>query len=64
VQDPAVAGLAVEPGSITFIAQHRDLAEQGVKFEQRVTVRAGIAHSGVAVTRSGLTCWLRRAPSE
>ena len=30
VQDPAVAGLPVEPGSITLVAQRRDLTEQGI----------------------------------
>ena len=64
VQDPAVAGFLVEPCGITFIAKRGDLAEQGVEFEQRVSVRADVAHSGVAVSRSGLTCWLRSAPSE
>jgi len=64
VQDPAVAGLPVEPGSIALITHRRDLAEQGVKFEQRVTIPADVAYSGVAAIRSGLTCWLRSAPSE
>lgn len=64
VKDPAVAGLPVETGSIALITQRCDLAEQGVKFEQCVTIRADVAHSGVALTRSRLTCRLRSAPSE
>jgi hypothetical protein len=46
VQDPALAGLAVEPGGVTFITQRRDLAEQGVEFEQCVTVRADVVAAG------------------
>ena len=64
MQNPAVAGILVEPLSIAIITQHREFAEQGVEFQQRVTVRADIAHSGVAATRWGLTCWLISAPSE
>lgn len=56
VQNPAVTGIPVEPRSVAVITQRREFAEQGVKFQQRVTIRAGIAHSGVAATRSWLTC--------
>ena len=64
VQNPAVAGILVEPRGVAVITQRCEFAEQGVEFQQRVTVRAGVAHSGVAATRLGLTCWLRSAPSE
>jgi hypothetical protein len=64
VQNPAVAGIVIKPRGVAVIAQRREFAEQGVEFHQRVTVRADVAHSGVAATRSGLTCWLRSAPSE
>ncbi len=57
-------GILVEPRSVAVITQRCEFAEQGVEFQQRVTVRADVAHSGVAATRSGLTCWLRSAPSE
>jgi hypothetical protein len=64
VQNPAVAGILVEPRSVAVITQRREFAEQGVEFQQHVTVRADVPHSGVAATRSELTCWLRSAPSE
>jgi hypothetical protein len=64
VLDPAVVGLPVGPGGVSLIAQRLDRAEQGLEFEQRVTVRADVADRDVAVTRSGLTCWLRSAPPE
>jgi len=64
MQNPAVVGILVEPRSVAVITQRREFAEQGVEFQQRVTVRADVAHSGVAATRSGLTCWLLSAPSE
>jgi len=64
VQNPAVAGILVEPRSVAVITQHRKFAEQGVELQQRVTVRADVTHSGVAATRSALTCWLPSAPSE
>ena len=64
VQNPAVAGILVEPRSVAVITQRREFAEQGIEFQQCVTVRADVAHSGAAVARSGLTCWLRSAPSE
>jgi len=64
VQNPTVAGILVEPRSVVVITQRREFPEEGVEFQQRVTVRAGVAHSGVAATRSGLTCWLLSAPSE
>lgn len=64
VQNPAVAGILVEPCSVAVITQHRKFAEQGVELQQRVTVRADVTHSGVAATRSALTCWLPSAPSE
>lgn len=64
MQDPAVAGIAAEPGGVAFITQRRDLTERGIKFQQRVTVRADLIYSGAAAIRSGLTCSLRSAPSE
>jgi len=64
MQNPAIVGILVEPRSVAVITQRREFAEQGVEFQQRVTVRADVAHSGVAATRSGLTCWLLSAPSE
>jgi hypothetical protein len=64
VQDPAVAGLPVEPGGVALIAQDLGRARRGLWFEQRARVRADVAHRDVAVTRSGLTCWLPSAPSD
>ena len=58
VQNPAVAGTLAEPRSIAVTTQHREFGEQGVEFQQRVTVRADVTHSGVAATRLELTCWL------
>ena len=52
------------PGRLRgHLADDRDLFDM-FEFQQRVTVRADVAHSGVAATRSGLTCWLLSAPSE
>lgn len=56
---------AVEAGGVALVAERGDLLQQGVELQQRVPIRPGIAaHSGVAATRSGLTCSLRNAPSE
>jgi hypothetical protein len=64
VQDSAVAGLPVGPGGVALIAQGLGRAGRGLWFGQRVRVRADVADRDVMVTRSGLACWLRSAPSE
>src|SRR5216683_1739339 len=65
VEHPPVPGVFVEPGGVALVAEDGDLVEQGVELQQRVPVGADVAaHSGVAVTRSGLTCSLASAPSE
>jgi hypothetical protein len=52
---PAVIGVPARPGSVAVPAWGRDLAGQGVEFQQRMTVRADVAHSAVAAARPGLT---------
>src|SRR5258706_13455423 len=65
VEHPPVPGGVVEAGGVALVAEDGDLVQQGVELQQRVPVGAGVAaNSGVAVTRSGLTCSLASAPSE